>query len=173
MDCISFLWVKDGFQSLLDRIYTQKSTAGVASTAEEVIRLLAYLDHYNLADMYPRLIDDETSLWNELSTSGLYDTYQQKNDEQRRSIIRAWREVWDTHDGIKKAADTYKVFPGDLQRSNRVNDLNVYNDDQHVLEDAFWAEVNKIMKDNEYKCSRSDAMVQARDTHLRGDFTML
>lgn len=163
MDCISLLWVKDDFQRLLDKIYTNKCSYGGGSTAEDILQFIDYLELYDLQHLIPELIDNETSIWHELTDLGINNDEMQKM--QAESIRMAWKEVWDQHSGIKSTADAYRSFPDAHIKEAPHLPLSI---DEIALERRFWDEVDKIMEEFDNRCSRSEAMIMAADTCPRG-----
>lgn len=157
MDCMALRWVRGDFQELLDMIYQMKCRRGYWPRLEDMECLLGYLERYNLPE--PEFEPNQKNIKHDLDWKS-FSSYEEINEETRRTIIRAWREIWEKHDSLKAIADGYKCFPGDETREERHN-KDVLLEQQQTLEKMFWEEVSRI--EDEFECSRMDAIVMVSD----------
>jgi hypothetical protein len=163
MDCIAIRWVQGEFQNLLDRIYYWKCTQGYWAFVDDILLLLDYMDQYDLPQ--PRFVDDGKNIKDDLDQD-VYTTREDRELEQRRMVIQAWREVWERHDAHKDMADRYLVFPGDEERETMDEDEAILTE-QAEIEAAFWEEVDRVVIS--MSCSRMDAIRMVSDYMMRGD----
>lgn len=169
MDCISLRWVSGEFQELLDRIYRSKCKYGSVIRVDDLLRLLWFYDFYDIE--HPEIIDNELDISSDLDVKDYKGSWDDLNVEARRTVIMVWREVWSSHKAIRDVADAYKDFPGDGQRltEEQLNKADI--EEQKILEQYFWEEVDKV--EREYDCSRHDAITMVKDYIPRGDFSIL
>lgn len=163
MDCIALRWVTGEFQELLDRIYYLKCTRGYWPRADDIVRLLEFIEHYNLKP--PMMMDDGTNLKKDFYKDISPDEVEM---ESRRMIIMAWREVWNSHTDIKAIADFYKTFPGDNSRFDTDKTDPKWIVEQDIIEGEFWYEVDNVVL--EWECNRQDAIIMVSDYMPRGDY---
>lgn len=167
MDLMSERWVTGRFQSLLDYIYFVKCTKGSWSHLEDIHKLITFVEYYNQYDgidlIFPEWKDNGKSIKEtELDTKHFPIGSLQREEEARKMVIMAWKEVWETHTRLKSVADGYKIFPG--SDKSKTEDLENFQKIEH----DFWEEVDKVMKEFDYKCSRHEAYIMVSDYMPRG-----
>lgn len=165
MDYMSLRWVWGDLQTLLERIYHIKCLSGGWLNVEDILKLLQFTERYNLDP--PAFNDDGNSIISDLDKLQ-YPTNESRSLESRRMIIMAWREVWESHDGIKSIADKFKTFPGDSERSMGVTLSEEEMATQALIEADFWAEVCRVEEEFNYRCTRQEAYTQVSDYMPRG-----
>ncbi len=158
LDHISLRWVSGGFQAILDRVFWIKCATGGWLSEEDTMELLKFIDHYELE--MPVFNEDDKTLRDEIDPTNSMDK-NELHQESRASVIRAWRDVWKNHDGVKQAATKYKLFPGDSERSK----TELSKQATSGLEEAFWKEVDDLVR--AMGCTRQDAYTMASDYMFR------
>jgi len=167
MDTIAIRWVHGELQELLDRIFYFKCTRGVILKVDEINQLLTFIERYKLP--IPNIAESDTDIWATLLDED-FPTNKDKLEESKLSVIRIWREVWETHSAMKRVADGYKKFPGDLEKERTNIDVEAYLAEQDEYERVFWEKVDEVMIEHQNQCTRSEAMSFVGQGHRRGNY---
>lgn len=172
MDAMCPIWVDGDHYENLRHIYMKKTTHGRELFISELEALVACFDFFGF-DL-PDLVNDDQHLRAPLENiNGSKKEKKEKKYDWIHAMTRqAWREVWEQHEGIKKAADEFKRFWGDRYIDERQKALSEdFLAEQERLEDEFWDEVRRVQQ--EYVCSKQQAVILVSDYKKRGDYELI
>ena len=168
MDLISELWVREGFQRILDKIYDKKLGAGLWLTQDDYDELGYYLSRplyeSKIASaelQWPSLIDNGDDIGKDL----MHLKKGKKAVEERRLTRLAWVDAWQSHPRIKAVAGKYERLPSnnieddseEIEKKNRE-----YEECKEFLEDRLAAAIEKALVDNP-EFSHPDAYLFVKD----------
>ena len=168
--CLPWIETRPGFCKFITRIYWRKCN-GRDISGDDFIELLDFEGRYT--DELPDLpMFDEGAGAIESPAENRHGklTKKARTEYVIREKIRAWREVWQDHDKIKKSCEGYELFLGDKVLDPEGAKI-AYQEAQEARERAFYAEV--IRRQAEWDITRQEAIQAVTDTHPRSEIEEL